>query len=254
MNVSIITCTRNSMAYLPETIRSVQMQRSAAYEHIFVDGNSTDGTIEYINQLQGPIKLLTGVGGGISKAMNAGLLMATGDVIAHLHSDDYYLHADVLSLAINALTGGSGWAYGRIVRDIGGVHVPEGFMAPAYTKRRLHRGNFIPHPATFVRRDWFNKIGGFDESLKYAMDYDLWLKLSEVGDPVEIAGALAAFREHSGSLSTNNRLEALQEDYSVRQKHTGINVITRVENLARYLVRRNRVKRPTKIKTISFPN
>lgn len=243
LTLSVITCTWNSAVYLPASIASVLAQDYPHIEYIFVDGGSTDGTLDQIAQVPIPTKVLHNVRGGISHAMNVGLKVATGDVVAHLHSDDYYLHPNVLSRAAAAMSLGAGWSFGRIVRDIEGQQVPESYVAPTYSSKRLLRGNFVPHPATFVRRDWFDQVGGFDESLKYAMDYDLWLKLAEMGDPVVIDGALAAFREHPGSLSTTNRLAAMQEDYAVRKHHVSQNPLVRLEHLARFLVRRRRLQK-----------
>jgi glycosyltransferase involved in cell wall biosynthesis len=249
MKISVVTCTWNSEPFLKASIASVLMQDHPDIEYIFVDGGSTDGTLERIAALPFKTTVLHGVRGGISHAMNEGWRAATGDVVAYLHSDDYYLYNDVLSRVAVAMSTGAGWAFGRIVRDIDDVQIPENFVAPAYTKYRLLRGNFIPHPATFVRLDWLERVGGFDESLKYAMDYHLWLKLAELGNPVVLPGALAAFREHTGSLSSNNRLAAMEEDYAIRQRRAGNDLLLRLENFVRFSVRKRRVLKATKIDT-----
>lgn len=242
MKISVITCTWNSEPFLAESIASVLSQDHPDIEYIFVDGGSTDGTLERIAAIDRPFKIVKDVRGGISRAMNEGILAATGDVIAHLHSDDYYLANDVLSQVSDAMSDGkTGWCFGRTKRLIHGKLVPEGYIAPNYSPNRLLRGNFIPHPATFVRRDWINEAGRFSEKLKYAMDYDLWLKLSKIGAPKELNQPIAAFREHSGSLSSSNRHAAMQEDYQVRLTHCGLNPINRLEHWLRYTVRSRRL-------------
>lgn len=239
---SIITCTWNSEPYLAQSIASVLAQDYPHIEYIFVDGGSTDGTLERIKSLQRPYHLLTNVGGGISRAMNEGIRIATGDIIAHLHSDDYYLGPEVLSTVARHLqASGSNWLFGRILRDVGGKLEAEKYVSPRYSHSRLLRNNFIPHPATFVRREFIQRAGGFDIRLKYAMDYDLWLKLAELGEPVQLDEPLAAFREHQGSLSTRDRLPALEEDFRVRLAHVGPNPVARIMHYARYLVRRKRI-------------
>jgi glycosyltransferase involved in cell wall biosynthesis len=242
LKFSIITCTWNSATYLGQSIASVLMQDHDNIEYIFVDGGSTDGTLEQIRALQRPYRLIENVRGGISRAMNEGIKAATGDVIAHLHSDDYYLHAQVLSTVARHLeSSGRDWLFGRIMRDVNGQVEPEKFVAPRYSFARLLANNFIPHPATFVRRELMNRSGGFDAKFKYAMDYDLWLKLGAAAEPVQLDEPLAAFREHEGSLSTRDQLPALEEDFRVRMTHAGLNPVARILHYARYYVRRQRM-------------
>ncbi|MCZ4304594.1 glycosyltransferase family 2 protein [Zoogloeaceae bacterium G21618-S1] len=242
MKISVVTCTWNSEPFLAESIASVLAQDYPDLEYVFVDGGSTDGTLERIEAIQMPVKVVHDVRGGISHAMNEGILAATGDIIAHLHSDDLYLSPTVLSQVAAAMADPAvGWCFGRINRLIDGQLIPEGYVAPPYSAKRLLRGNFIPHPATFVRRDWINQAGRFDESLKYAMDYDLWLKLAKMGPPQELNVPLAAFREHGGSLSSSNRQAAMAEDYKVRLSHCSDSPFARLEHRLRYSVRQRRL-------------
>lgn len=243
LSFSIITCTWNSAAWLPQAIESVLKQDYVLRELIFVDGGSTDASLQQIATLAGPHKLLTNIRGGISRAMNAGLDAASGDIVAHLHSDDYYLAPDVLrTVAAHLQDGRHGWLFGRTMRDIDGQLVAEDYVAPRFSPPRLLRGNFVPHPATFVRRELLLQAGGFDESLKYAMDYDLWLRLARRSQPVQLDRALTAFREHAGSLSTRERLAALEEDFRVRLAHAGTGPLERLMHQLRYMVRRRRAQ------------
>jgi glycosyltransferase involved in cell wall biosynthesis len=243
LTFSIVTCTWNSAAYLPESIASVLAQDYPHIEYIFVDGGSTDGTLEQIRALKRPYKLLENVRGGVSRAMNEGTRIATGDIVAHLHSDDYYLHGRVLSeVARHLESSGRNWLFGRTRPIIKGELCSENYVSPRFSHARLLKGNFVPHPATFVRRELMQRAGGFDTNLKYAMDYDLWLRIGRNNEPVQLDDPLTAFREHEGSLSsaTGTKLAAMAEDYQVRLAHASRNPLELAEHYARYLVRRRR--------------
>lgn len=214
---SIITCTRNSLATLQETLRSVQDQRGVSVEQVFVDGNSTDGTLDLLRAQTGEVTILEGVEGGISRAMNIGIKAARGEVIAHLHSDDYYLHERVLEVVWQRMQASScDWLFGRIQLDVEGQLHTENFRAPRYCRKALLRGNFVPHPATFVRRDVFKQLGVFREDYRYAMDYEFWLRISGRTIVCQLDDALAAFRVHGGSASTANNGAAIAEDLRAR--------------------------------------
>jgi glycosyltransferase involved in cell wall biosynthesis len=244
LTFSVITCTWNSATYLQESVASVLAQDYPNIEYIFVDGGSTDGTLEQIRALERPHQLLENVRGGVSRAMNEGLRAARGDVIAYLHSDDYYLYPDILSRVARHLDkSGRGWLFGRTMALIDGKLHADNYVAPRFSYANLLRGNFIPHPATFVRRDLMLRAGGFSTGLKYAMDYDLWLKLAKMAEPVQLDEPLAAFREHEGSLSSSSRtrLAAMAEDFRVRLAYSSRNPVERLGHYARYFVRRQRI-------------
>lgn len=222
---SIVTCTWNSAATLADTLASVQGQTCQDYEHIFVDGGSTDGTLDMIAAYPGNKRVLRDVGGGISRAMNQGIEAAQGEYIAHLHSDDYYNGPDVLATVKRAFEQAQAtgrpvdWVYGNIQVLKDGKMVPP-YAMPAFSYRSFVAGrSSIPHPAVFIRKSAFERVGAFDEKLKYAMDIDLWLRLGAVSRPAMIDQPLTVFRDHAGSVSSANRLKARQEEFNVRRRH-----------------------------------
>ena len=220
MKVSIITCTWNSAATLEETIRTVQAQDHPCIEHIFVDGGSTDGTLDIIAALCPGARILAGVQGGISRAMNAGAQAATGDLLAHLHSDDYYFSSDVVSTASRAFVRDTSlqWLYGRITVLRDSVLCETDAKQRVFSYARFVRGAAsVPHPAVFMRTSAFFEMGGFNTDLKYAMDIDLWLRLGRKYFPLQIDRVFTVFREHAGSLSTANVLAARAEEWQVRK-------------------------------------
>ncbi|MCV2370154.1 glycosyltransferase family 2 protein [Roseateles oligotrophus] len=242
MFVSIVTCTWNSMATIVQTIASVDQQIGADYEQIFVDGGSTDGTLEYLESLPGRRRILRNVSGGIARAMNAGALEAKGEYLCHLHSDDYFLHSHVLSrVAQHFERSKADWLFGRILSDVDGALIPEQYRVPEYSFKRLVQGNFVPHPATFIRTRVFNEIGGFREDLRLAMDYEFFLRLASKYEPLALKEALAVFRRHEGSATQKNRLASFEEDHRVRMQYAGESLSERLMHAARYQVRKRRL-------------
>ncbi|MFV0298899.1 MAG: glycosyltransferase family 2 protein [Hyphomicrobiaceae bacterium] len=239
LKFSIVTCTWNSEPLVAEAITSIRDQDYPNVEHIFVDGGSTDGTLERIKALDGDVKVLENVKGGISRAMNAGAAVATGDIIAHMHSDDMYLGTDVFTKVAAAFEEApdAPWLFGRCKSLIDGKVLDNRYETKRYSQAVLMRRNIIPHMSTFVRRWAFEKAGGFDPRYRCAMDYDLWLKLAKMGDPVQLDDYLAAFRTHAGSLSSVHVGSCHHEDFRVRWKHSRRHPLELAEHLGRYAVR-----------------
>lgn len=217
---SIVTCTWNSAATLADTLASVRAQTCQDVEHIFVDGGSTDGTLALLDAYPGNKRLLRDVKGGISRAMNAGIEAATGEFVAHLHSDDYYASEEVLArVAARLAASGRDWLFGSIAVLKDGAVTPPPPLRP-FSYFALASGKaFIPHPAVFVRRALFARAGAFDPQLKYAMDIDLWLRLAALSAPATLDRPLAVFRDHPGSVSSANKVKAREEEFRVRRAH-----------------------------------
>ena len=217
---SIVTCTWNSAATLADTLASVQRQTCRDVEHIFVDGGSSDATLDMIAAYPGRKRLLRDVTGGISRAMNQGIAAASGEFVAHLHSDDYYAGDDVLATVAERFARERvDWVVGTVQVLKDGELIPPSPMLP-FSYRSFAAGRaWIAHPAVFIRRSVFGRVGMFDETLKYAMDVDLWLRLGRIARPATVDRALTVFREHAGSVSSANKIKARQEEFQVRRRY-----------------------------------
>jgi glycosyltransferase involved in cell wall biosynthesis len=243
---SIVTCTWNSAATLGDTLASVASQTCRDVEHIFVDGGSTDGTLALIDAYQGDKRVLRDVKGGISRAMNEGIRHANGEFIAHLHSDDYYFSSDVLATVAERFAADKvDWLFGNIQVLKDGVLQAPHAMSP-FSYRSLAAGKaFIPHPAVFIRKAAFERVGLFDERLNYAMDIDLWLRLGALAHPTAIDRIFTVFRDHAGSVSSANKIKARQEEYSVRRRHMHQAPMAFAVYCLRYLKRMRQLRRDT---------
>lgn len=220
MRFSIITITLNAEKFLQQTLTSVASQTYKDYEHIVWDGGSRDATLEIIKAYP-HVKLFCGGDSGISDAMNRGVQFAQGEYIIHLHADDCLAHVEALAEVNKFLVQGDDppWAYGRaeivdqndkLVRTT--HHIP-------FEAKRLRKYNIITHPAVVLSRQLFLDQGGFRTDLKYSMDYELWLRLSQTHNAVAMPLVVAKFREHQGSLSTREVLGVANEAYRVRNEY-----------------------------------
>jgi len=178
--VSIITVCYNSEATVEDTVKSVLSQSYTNWEHIIVDGGSTDRTVEIIKSYQKQygerLRVYVGPDKGIYDAMNKGIGYAKGEVIGIINSDDWY-EPDALSEVIEKyLKCGDRMAImsGGVNRINGGVIL--------YTQHFKHvsgsdfkRNLPLQHPGVFVSKSVYESLGGFDLTFRVAADYDfLW--------------------------------------------------------------------------------
>ncbi len=187
MKISIITPTYNSEATLRDTVESIFFQDYSNIEYIIIDGLSSDKTLDIVSeyQLSNEIKLVSEPDAGIYDAMNKGLALAGGDVVAILNSDDFYFSPDVLSKVMKVFLSDDSIdaVYGDLVYvDRKNINkVVRYWKSGEYSLSKLNLGWTIPHPVLFLRKrvyDSLNKL--FDTSLSLAADYELILRLLKV--------------------------------------------------------------------------
>lgn len=219
---SVVVCCWNSVAYIDACVKSIMNQTCQDYEIIFVDGGSDDGTLEYIEAVSASKKILYNVRGGIANAMNQGIAAASGEVISHLHSDDYYFDQMVLQDVRTAFNSSSKikWLYGRFKNDREGAVEDPPYPFKPFTLGNLRRRNIVPHVSTFIRREVFKEVGVFSSAYKLAMDYDLWLRISRSYKPLQVDQYLGVFRRHDESSTSKFRLKSFNEDFKARFQHS----------------------------------
>ena len=183
IKVSIITVTYNSVHTLGDTIESVLSQKGVDWEHIIIDGASTDGTVDlikgYNEAYRGRLKWTSSRDKGIYDAINKGIEMAEGDIVGVLNSDDFYK---------------DDWSLSRLVapfRDetIGAVYADLEYVLPqdlnrciryyssAIFRPSLMRLGFIPaHPTFYMRRDLVKQIGLYRIEYRIAADFEFLLR------------------------------------------------------------------------------
>jgi glycosyltransferase involved in cell wall biosynthesis len=177
MKISIITVVFNSASTIARSIESVKSQKYRDIEHIVIDGGSHDGTVEIVKRHKNSIaNFISEQDDGIYDAMNKGIALATGDVVAFLNADDVYAGSWVLSevadhfskLGLDAAFGDL--SYFEVSRP---NKVHRVYRSPNDVGQSLSWGIIPAHPTLFLRRELFSRFGLFNPEYRIAGDFDL---------------------------------------------------------------------------------
>lgn len=198
--VTIVTPSFNQAEFLERTILSVVEQDYPNIEYIIIDGGSTDGSLDIIRKYENRIETwISEPDLGQTDAINKGFGMGHGQILAWLNSDDTY-NPGAVTEAVQFLKmhGDVGLIYGEanfIDADDGIIGK---FPAAQTDRSRLLRGYVhIPQQSAFFLADLWKQVGPLDTSFFFAMDYDLWVRLSRLSKLVYYPGRFwANFRLH----------------------------------------------------------
>jgi glycosyltransferase involved in cell wall biosynthesis len=221
--ISIVTPSLNQGRYIEKNIQSVLNQNYPNFEHIIIDGSSTDGTIDILKQYNHLI-WVSEKDSGQSEAINKGFKRANGEIIAWLNSDDCY-EPNAFNTIAKKLNGDEGkfFVFGdcNLIDEKGKII---GFIKGKYNGQRslieYWKDAYIPQPSVFFYRDLLYEIGFLNESLHYAMDWDFWLRISEKYSPFYINKPLANFRIH-GKQKTGGYEVFEPELYRISKRYWG---------------------------------
>lgn len=216
MKISVITVSLNMADTIERTIKSVTSQECDELEYIVIDGGSDDGTVDIIRKYAPDISYwCSEPDNGIYDAMNKGLTVATGDIVAFLNSDDWYeenalktvtaqfdKETDVLCGQVKA------YKEGQLVgiEPNRKISCREWFLGMCYC-----------HQAIFARRQVFEAYGGFDTRYRIAADYDWFLNLYVKGIRIKVVDFVLANYNKTGI--SNKRLKTVfGEFYEIGRK------------------------------------
>lgn len=222
--VSIVTPSYNQGRFIEETILSVINQDYPNIEYIVMDGGSTDQTLEILKKYDGRLTWFSEKDKGQTDAINKGLRLAKGEILAYLNSDDTYLPGAV-SRAVHYLTAenpDSSFVYGEGYHITAEGKIIERYPTESYDFRRLAETCYICQPATFWKRGVIETIGLFDDGLYYAMDYDYWIRIAkQYGTLGHINDYLANSRIYPETKTKSKPFEIHAEILNLIRKHYG---------------------------------
>jgi glycosyltransferase involved in cell wall biosynthesis len=215
--LTVVTPSFNQAEFLEETIHSVLLQHYPNLEYIIMDGGSTDGSVDIIRKYESKLpSWVSEPDRGQSHAINKGWARATGDIIAYLNSDDYYLpgaiHASVRYLIDHP---NIDVVYASVIhvdergREISRVR-PLRFTVP-----RLVRSCFIAQPSVFLRRSVYERLGPLNESIHHSFDYEYWLRASAIASFGLLPNVSAGVRYHRTSKSSSQLVRFFLDEVAI---------------------------------------
>ena len=223
MQVSIITPSLNRADWIQATLDSVRCQDYADIEHIVVDGGSADGTLDILKANEGSYNLrwVCEHDEGMYQAINKGLRLAKGDVLAYLNTDDLYFPWTVAAI-VDAFQRypETGIIYG----DLLNYNVSTGrfrlLFFPPYHPAWVRRVGVISQPTAFWRREVLSRVGAFDEHLKLLGDIEYWMRAGERVRILHLQEFLAIERDHPDALRFRKADQMVTEDKLIRGRYT----------------------------------
>ncbi len=218
MLISIITPTYNSEKTIEKNVKSVINQTYKKFEHIIIDNQSKDNTIDIINKiykennLSDLLHIVIEPDRGIADAFNKGIRNAKGEVIGILNSDDSYFNSDVFQNVIEAFKDKETiFVHGDVyfIDPVYGSNIRRPLLCPVATTMPYN------HPTMFFRKEVYEKYGMYNEKYKYTMDYELIMRYEKKISGFRSRGKylqgepIAAM--HAGGASWKYELESIKE-------------------------------------------
>ena len=207
MKISILTPSYNQGQFIEQTIRSVLSQSDPDFEHLVIDGGSTDETIEILKK-HPHLQWVSEKDGGQSDALSKGLGMSHGEIIGWINSDDYYDAGAFVAVRAAFENPSVLWVVGNLsyVFDESGDVVPDKSRRPTHAAL-VQNPDILRQQPSFFRRRLLEQVGGWNPKYHMTMDYDLWTRMARVVDPAFIDQNLAFFRFHRGQKTTAKNVE-----------------------------------------------
>jgi len=215
--VSIITPSYNQAPYLEQTIQSVLEQDYPNIEYIVVDGGSADSSVEVIKEYADRLAYwVSEKDSGQAEAINKGFARASGEILAWLNSDDYYM-LNTISVVVRCFEQNPDvvMIYGDMLAVDGEGQITNVLKYKQLTLEDLLCFQIIGQPSVFFRRSALEKTGLLDTSFHFMLDHHLWIRLAQQGRILHIPQIWSAARYHADAKNRARAAEFGREAFQV---------------------------------------
>jgi glycosyltransferase involved in cell wall biosynthesis len=253
--VSIITPSFNQGKYIKETIESVLNQDYPSVEFIVVDGRSTDNTIDILKQYGTKITWLSEQDRGQAEAINKGIRLAKGEIVAWLNSDDTFLPGAIKKVIDCFLKQPKvKMVYGKSYFIDAAGKIVGRYPTEPFDYQRLPASNFICQPSAFFKRHAFFDVGGLNSELHYSLDYDLWIRIAKNFIVKYADQFLSNYRLHktSKTVAHDHALLSHKEGLDTALKHFNWAPANRVYGYCYHLIEHNLPEFMRKLKPLTI--
>lgn len=211
-HLSVLVAAYNTVEYVSEALQSISNQSYKDFELVVIDDGSTDGTLDVLNshaKKEPRMRLISRANKGLIETRNELLQAAEGDLIAWMDSDDIST-PDRLARQVSALTSNKNLVciggFAQCIDPDGEklnlerypIHHPEILLAQM-------KGGGMRFPTTMARKAHAIKVGGFREPFKMGEDLDFLIRLSEIGEMMNIADTIYLYRQHPTSVCAQQK-------------------------------------------------
>ena len=181
--LSIITVVLNGEKYLEESFKSLHQQKNLNYEHIVIDGGSSDDTIKIIKKNENKIDYWCKINDkGIYDAFNFGMMLSRGKYLGFLNSDDIFYNIDSLKTIVDEFDTNTDAVFGNLKFYNKKNKVIRKWISKPYKKGAFERAWMPPHPTFYCRKSIYNELGFYNDSFKIAGDFELMLRFIELNN------------------------------------------------------------------------
>jgi glycosyltransferase involved in cell wall biosynthesis len=221
-HVTIVTPSYNQSFFIRQTIESVLSQDYSRVEYMVIDGKSSDETVDILKSYSERLFWVSEEDKGQAHAINKGWKLAKGEIFAWLNSDDVYMPGAV-SKAVQFLRANPavGMVYGEADHIDEEGKIIDRYPTEKFDSRRLMETCIICQPTAFIRRSVLENVGFLDESLKFSIDYDLWIRIAKKYQIGYLSEHLAQSRFYRDTKTLRDRAAVYRETVGMIKHHYG---------------------------------
>ncbi len=196
MKISIITPSYNQGAFIEKNILAVMDQNYPDFEHIIIDGGSTDNTVEVLKKYQ-HLKWISEKDKGQADALNKGFDLVTGEIVGWINADDFYEKNIFKNIETYFKKNKINWLVGTLNEVNLANNKIKKIESPEITYTALIKNpDIVKQPCTFFKTSFIKKAGGWNEKFYMVMDFDLWIRSAKIEAPKMVKDHFANFVIH----------------------------------------------------------